>query len=143
MRRVTRSALLPYSAGAVFALVKDVVSYPEFLPWCTATQLNSSDASELVASLTMGFGAINSTFTTCNKFGEPDWMTMQLVDGPFSSLEGRWEFEALGDDACEVNLQVEFEFDSVAKDLLFGATFETICTELIDAFSQRAHDLYG
>jgi ribosome-associated toxin RatA of RatAB toxin-antitoxin module len=28
------------------------------------------------------------------------------------------------------------------KDMLFGATFETICNELIDAFVKRAHDLY-
>ena len=68
---------------------------------------------------------------------------MQLVEGPFSSLEGRWEFDSLGADGCEVRLRVDFEFSNALKDMLFGATFELICNELIDAFSQRAKALYG
>jgi ribosome-associated toxin RatA of RatAB toxin-antitoxin module len=70
-------------------------------------------------------------------------MTMCLQDGPFKRLEGCWTFAALGDAGCEVDLKVEFEFDSAMKDMLFGATFENICNELIDAFVRRAKDLYG
>jgi len=143
MRRVSRSALVPYSAEAMFSLVRDVEHYPDFLPWCSATELRSCSESELEASLTMGYGGLNSDFATHNEFQAPEWMTMRLVDGPFKSLEGRWEFDALGDEGCEVKLLVEFEFASMAKDLLFGATFETICNELIEAFTRRARELYG
>ena len=142
MRTVNRSALVPFSATAMFNLVNDVESYPEFLPWCTASKLKSRAENELVAALTIGYGALNSAFTTRNQFSAPEWMTMQLLDGPFSDLEGRWGFEQLSDDGCEVTLKVEFDFSNALKDLLFGATFETICNELIDAFIKRAHDLY-
>jgi ribosome-associated toxin RatA of RatAB toxin-antitoxin module len=143
MRTVNRSALVPFSAEAMFKLVNDVESYAEFLPWCTATQLQSKTESELVASLTIGYGALNSEFTTRNQFSAPEWMHMHLLDGPFSSLEGHWGFEQLSEDGCEITLKVEFDFSSPIKDMLFGATFETICNELIDAFIKRAHDLYG
>jgi ribosome-associated toxin RatA of RatAB toxin-antitoxin module len=143
MRTVNRSALVPFTAEAMFNLVKDVEAYPEFLPWCTQTRLQSKDESELVATLTVGFGAMNSEFTTHNHFNAPDWMTMRLLEGPFSALEGRWGFEQLSDDGCEVTLRMEFDFSSAVKDALLGAVFEKICNELIDAFIKRAHDLYG
>jgi ribosome-associated toxin RatA of RatAB toxin-antitoxin module len=143
MRTVNRSAIVPYSAEAMFALVIDVQAYPEFLPWCTASEVQSSAAAELVASLQVGYGAFNSNFTTRNRFEAPQWMTMQLVEGPFRSLEGRWSFEALGAAGCEITLQINFDFSSAVKDMLLGAAFEKICNDLIDAFIGRAHALYG
>jgi len=143
MRTVNRSALVPYSAEAMFNLINDVKSYPDFLPWCAATELKSQSDSEIVAALTVGYRSLKTQFTTRNSFSSPEWMTMQLLEGPFSSLEGRWSFEQLSDDGCEVTLKMEFDFSSSVKDMLFGAAFETICKELIDAFIKRAHDLYG
>jgi ribosome-associated toxin RatA of RatAB toxin-antitoxin module len=142
VRTVDRSAIVPFSAAAMFALVSEVGAYPEFLPWCSAANLQSASDSELVASLKIGYGAINSSFTTRNEFVRPQWMTMRLVEGPFSRLEGRWTFTPLGDTGCEIALQIEFDFASAVMDRLLGPVFETICNELISAFSQRAHALY-
>lgn len=127
----------------MYGLVDDVESYPEFLPWCTGAELVSRDSDELVAGLTIGYGALNSAFTTRNKLNPPEQMTMELLDGPFSSLEGLWSFAQLGEQGCEVKLHVEFAFSSAVQDALLGATFEHICNELIDAFIRRAQDLYG
>lgn len=143
MRSVSRFALVPFTAEAMFSLVNDIESYPDFLPWCTATELRSRDDCEVVATLTVGYRSLHTTFTTRNLFQAPEWMTMHLREGPFSSLEGRWEFEQLGNDGCEVTLRMEFDFSSSVKDMLFGAVFETICNEMIDAFIKRAHELYG
>lgn len=143
MRVVDRNAMVPYSAEQMFALVKDIEGYPEFLPWCTRSELQSRTDDELIASLTIGYGALNSTFSTRNQLQPPVLMSMELLDGPFHQLEGRWEFEPLDESACEINLRVEFEFSSRIQDLLFGGTFETICNELIGAFIKRAHAIYG
>lgn len=143
MRTVNRSAIVPFSADAMFALVKDVQAYPEFLPWCATTTLRSVTADELVASLKVGFGAFSSEFTTRNRFAEPEWMTMQLVEGPFSSLEGRWSFQQLGAAGCEIALEISFDFANTLADISLGVAFEKICNDLIDAFISRAHALYG
>jgi len=142
MRTVNRSAIVPFSADAMFALVKDVEAYPEFLPWCAATTLHSATVDELVASLQVGFGAFSTEFSTRNRFAEPEWMTMQLVEGPFSSLEGRWSFQQLGAAGCEITLQISFDFTNPIMDISLGVAFEKICTDLIDAFISRAHALY-
>ena len=140
---VVRNAMGPYSAEQMYALVDDVESYPEFLPWCESATLQSRTDDELVAGLKVGFGALNTTFTTRNGLRPPGEMTLQLEDGPFSSLAGQWRFEQLGSDGCEVTLHIEFAFSNSVKDMMFGNVFETICTELIDAFVKRAHSLYG
>jgi ribosome-associated toxin RatA of RatAB toxin-antitoxin module len=142
VRTVNRTALVPFDADAMFALVSDVEAYPEFLPWCPATTVKSCGDQELEATLALGFGALNSKFTTRNQFVRPEWMSMRLMNGPFRSLDGRWSFEQLGDDGCEVTLHIEFEFANALNDKLFGAAFETICKELMDAFIKRAYALY-
>jgi ribosome-associated toxin RatA of RatAB toxin-antitoxin module len=143
MRIVDRTAMVPFSAAQMYALVENVECYPEFLPWCDAATLLNKSAEELVASLNIGFGSLNSSFTTRNQLEPPTSMTMELQDGPFSRLEGRWSFTQLGDEGCEAALRIEFEFSSALKDMLFGSTFEGICNELIDAFVKRANDLYS
>jgi len=45
MRKVNRSALIPYSAEQMYALVEDFLAYPDFLPWCTGAVLHLKDGS--------------------------------------------------------------------------------------------------
>ena len=126
MRIVERHAMVPYSAAQMYALVDNIEAYAEFLPWCTAASLVSRTDSELVASLTIGYGAMNSVFTTRNELQPCSSMNMELLNGPFTSLDGRWEFETFGAgegesvEGCEVRLRVAFEFASIMQDMLFG-----------------------
>ena len=143
MRIVNRSAMVPYSAERMYALVDDVESYPEFLPWCAGATLISRTATEFIASVTIGYGPVNTSFSTCNTLQPPEAMTMRLRDGPFKQLEGHWSFTPLGDSGCEVKLRVEFEFAGAMQDMLLGRAFETICNEMIGAFTSRADELYG
>ena len=55
LRSVDRTAMVPYSAEQMYALVDDVEIYPEFLPWCTGSKLKSRETEELVASLEIGY----------------------------------------------------------------------------------------
>ncbi|MBT8421918.1 MAG: type II toxin-antitoxin system RatA family toxin [Gammaproteobacteria bacterium] len=142
-RSVDRSAMVPYSAAQMYALVQDVASYPEFLPWCTRAEVHLQTDSEMQASIGLGLGALNSVFTTRNQLDPPERMTLELMDGPFRTLNGHWAFTALGDEGCEVALRVDFEFESTVHNVLFGAAFEKVCHDLIDAFVGRARDLYG
>lgn len=142
IRRVNRSALVPFSAESMFALVADVPSYPEFLPWCTSAHVRSETDVEQEAAIGIGLGALHTEFATRNRLSPPTAMHLQLLDGPFSQLSGDWRFEEVGGDSCEVSLQLEFSFASRVQDGLFGTLFERVCNELIDAFVRRAHDLY-
>lgn len=151
MRQVHRSAILPYSCEAMFDLVADIESYDQFLPWCTESRILSSeeagaepdDPYEVVARLGLSRGPLKGAFTTRNRVTRPQSIRMQLVDGPFSELNGRWRIESLGDDGCKLMLDLQFDFSSAPKDMLLGAVFEHTCNELVDAFVQRAGQIYA
>ena len=96
MREVTRSALVPYSAEQMFALVEDIEQYPQFVPWISAAQKLDSTPDQVTGRLVMHKGGVSETFTTRNFLKRPTEMLMTLVDGPFKTFEGRWTFTPLG-----------------------------------------------
>lgn len=143
MRRVSRSALIPYSADQMYGLVEDVVAYPEFLPWCIGATLHFKDEKIIEASLEMRRSGIKKSFRTRNTLQPGVSMGIALVGGPFRHLAGDWRFEQLGADGSKVSLHMAFEFESRMTDALFGRYFEDTCNSLIDSFTARAHKIYG
>lgn len=143
MRRVHKNALVPYSAASMYALVNDVARYPEFLPWCRGSQVLESGTTEMRARLDLAKGSFRRSFTTHNYLDPDKGMTMTLEDGPFKHLEGRWKFTELGPEGSKVELDMEFQFDSMLLDMVAGPVFEDICNSLVDAFIRRAAALHG
>jgi len=143
VRQVERSALVPFPAEAMFDLVADVESYPAFVPGCTGSAVHSREEGCLVASLALAEGPLRTEFRTRNRFERPRWMELQLEDGPFSTLQGLWEFTPLGESGSKVALSIRFAFANRAMDLMLGPVFEAICNRLVDAFVRRARELHG
>ena len=143
MRKVSRSALVPYSAEQMYILVEDVESYPDFLPWCSAAVLHWRDGDLLEGSVEMKLAGLRRSFRTRNRMREFEAIDMELVEGPFSHLNGGWHFKALDNIGCKVSLAVEFEVKSRATNRLLSRSFEEICNSLVDAFVRRANDIYG
>src|SRR5690554_7082079 len=100
--QIQRSALLPYSAAALYDLVNDVASYPEFLPWCSASEILEHSEECMRAGLTMAKGRLSQRFVTKNTLVPNEKISMTLEEGPFTRLQGSWEFKALGENACKI-----------------------------------------
>ena len=66
MREVKRSALINKPPAEVFALINDIESYPQFLPWCTHARVQSRTESQIVATIGVRKGALQGEFTTRN-----------------------------------------------------------------------------
>jgi len=143
MRKVSRSALVPYSAAQMYALVKDVEAYPTFLPWCHDAEVHVRRPDFIEASLELHRRGISKRFRTRNALQQDVALGIELVGGPFRRLSGGWRFEQLGEAGSKVSLELEFEFDSRATDIVFGRFFENTCNSLVDSFTQRAAAMYG
>jgi ribosome-associated toxin RatA of RatAB toxin-antitoxin module len=143
MPRIERSALVLHSSQSMFDLVNDIARYPEFLPWCVNSNLVSDSDTELVAGLTISKGGIKQSFTTRNKKQSPQWMSMELVDGPFKKLNGMFTFKALSVDACKVTLELDFEVAGKILGLTLTPVFKQAANTMVDAFVDRANALYG
>ncbi|MFY9347777.1 MAG: type II toxin-antitoxin system RatA family toxin [Orrella sp.] len=143
MHSIERSVLVPYSAAQMFDLVAGVEKYPEFMPWCGGSQVLASDEQGMRASVTIAFAGLRQTFTTQNQHTYPSLITLELVDGPFSELHGRWAFIALTEEACKVVFTLQYEFSSRTLEKLVGPVFNRIANGFIDSFSKRAEACYG
>ena len=142
MARVQRSALLPYPAADVFAIVNDVLRYPEFLPWCSGAELLEETSEEIAAALSLSASGITETFTTRNRLTPFERIEMVLVSGPFRELSGGWTFVRLGEDeGCRVELDLNFQLTGMKS--LLGTVFNKAADQMVDAFCARANDLLG
>lgn len=142
MREVRRSALLPYSTGQMYGLVADVLRYPEFLPWCTGARILADEGEFVTVSLGLQRGLARGSFTTRNRLVPERSVEMRLVEGPFSLLEGRWEFAPIQEAGSRAELLVRFETRGILGGIALGPAFEQICNQMVDAFARRAHQVY-
>jgi ribosome-associated toxin RatA of RatAB toxin-antitoxin module len=141
MREVKRSALVNKPPAVVFALINDIESYPQFLPWCTHARVQSRSPEEIVATIGVRQGPLQGEFTTRNTL-EPDRsIRMQLVSGPFRTLAGEWRLMPTAADGCRVELTLRFAFKQRLSALLFEPLFATTVGSLLDAFVTRALSL--
>ena len=143
MKRIRRSALVPFSARQMFALVDDVPQYPEFLPWCSDSEVLNRESNRVLARLEVQKGAFRKSFTTTNRMEPYSGIYMVLEEGPFSSFEGNWTFEELREDACKVELDLQFEFSNPLMSMILSPLFEDIGNTMVDAFTKRAEVVYA
>ncbi len=143
MTKIRKSATLPYSTAQMYALVNDIESYPEFLPWCSEARVHEREGSRLKASLTLKASKLEYSFMTDNTMQENSLIQVRLVEGPFKHLTGSWRFEDRDDTHCHISLEMQFEFKNRLVKMALAKTFNRIINSLVDAFRQRAQQLYG
>ena len=143
MANVKHSSVVSYSAAQMYALVNDIEKYPEFIPWCIESEVIDPTDQELKARLCFTGHGFTKSFTTHNRLEKDKSIEVRLVEGPFKQLEGLWVFEDMGDGRSRISVNMSFEFSNRMVGMLIGPVFQTAADSLIDAFKQRADDVYG
>lgn len=146
MKTVNKSVLIWYSAAEMFALVTDVASYPQFLPWCDQAEVLEEHANGMTAKVGLSIAGLKQSFTTRNTHVQDSKVSLKLVDGPFSKLDGQWDFTTVGkagERACKIELSLGYDFDNAALAALVGPVFDKIAGSLVDAFVKRAGQVYS
>ena len=142
MPEIRRSALMPYPAQFMYDIVNDVDSYPEFLPWCGGVKIHQLDSSSMEASILMRGAGFNHWFKTRNSMVPGQSIEMELVEGPFSKLEGRWSFTTIDSEGCKIELRLLFEMKQGLASTLIAPAFSRIGNTMVDSFCDRARDQY-
>lgn len=143
MKRIRRSAIVEHPAAELYALVDDIESYPQFLPWCVAARVNDRTPATTRATLTVGVKGVRQSFTTQNDNRAAQAIDMRLVEGPFRSFSAAWRFSALSAGACKIDFSLEYEFSSRILARLLEPLFDRIADTMVDAFARRADQLHG
>jgi ribosome-associated toxin RatA of RatAB toxin-antitoxin module len=146
MKTVHKSVLIWFSPEEMYGLVTDVASYPQFLPWCDQAQVLEQEGDGMLAEIGISFSGIHQRFVTRNSHVPGRRVALKLVKGPFSNLDGEWNFVPVGDGsqrACRVELTLNYGFDNAALGMLVGPVFDKIASTLVDAFVKRAQQVFG
>ena len=143
IKTIDRSALVWFSAQRMYDLVNDIHAYPQFLPWCAEARILEQDPEWVVACLSVAKGGLRHQFTTRNSLAMPGEIRMELVDGPFRHLQGRWRFLELDTEACKVELNLSFELNGKLAGMALGPIFGQAANTMVDAFCNRARQVYG
>jgi ribosome-associated toxin RatA of RatAB toxin-antitoxin module len=143
MAIVEKSVLIGHSAAKMYALVADVNSYPQFLPWCSGTEVRQLDAQRAAATLHVNYHGLRLHFTTENQMDRGALIDMKLVNGPFKHLDGFWRFLPLAEDACKIEFRLSYELSGKLVEKLAGPVFNHIANTLVEVFVKRAVALYG
>jgi coenzyme Q-binding protein COQ10 len=131
----------------MYDVVADIERYPEFLPLCEALVIRSrtekGDATEIIATMTVGYKAIRESFTTRVTL-EPEGprIIVENLDGPFSHLENIWRFTPAAE-GSDVHFEISYTFRSTLLSMLVGAAFDNAVRRYTEAFEARARALYG
>lgn len=145
MKTVNKSVLIWYSPAEMYRLVIDVDAYSQFLPWCDRARVVAQEEDGMLAEIGIAFSGVHQTFSTRNTHITDRQVGMRLVNGPFSKLEGQWNFLPVGDGqqrACKVELVLTYGFDS-ALGRIISPVFDKIAGNMVDAFVKRAKQVYG
>jgi len=143
LKRVARSAIVEHAAAEVYAVVEDIESYPDFLPWCYAASVHERQPGRTIATLTVGMRAIRQSFTTENTNRPGESIDLRLVKGPFKKFAAAWRFTPLDEHAAKIEFSMEYDFSSRALGRALEPLFDKIADTMVSAFSRRADQLYG
>jgi ribosome-associated toxin RatA of RatAB toxin-antitoxin module len=135
---VRRSALVTQPAVHLFDLIEAAENYPHFLPWCAAARIVSRDDDMVSADIRVQWRGLNFELRTRNPKRRPEYMAIQLERGPFRRFAGEWRLKSLSPEACKVEFELDYEFDSTLMTQVAGPLFNRIADTLVDAFVQRA-----
>jgi len=138
-----------HPAADMFALVADVESYPQFVPLCREMKVRRRTAGAngtevIIAEMTVAYKMIHETFTSRVTLDPANsQILVGYLDGPFSHMENRWTFRAAGEDACDVEFYIAYEFRNRALGLIMGTMFDTAFRRFAEAFERRADLVYS
>ena len=137
---------LPYTPEQMYALVADVATYPEFLPWCAAARIRSRKAIEngevMEADLVISFKVFRERFGSKVTLQPDDHkIDVEYLDGPFKYLVNNWHFTP-AEGGCTARFFVDFEFKSKVLQTLIGVVFFEAMQRIMRAFEDRAAALY-
>lgn len=156
MSNYTEKRFLPYTPAQLFELVAAVDRYPEFLPWCLAGRVRSSEKLSgtphktlFVADLVIGFRMIRKRYTSRVTLQPPQRIDVTYVEGPFRCLNSHWIFEPVAasdkrpTSGTMLTFHIEFEFRSSLLQSLMGMLFDEAVRRMVAAFERRARQLYS
>ena len=138
---IRKSALIGRPRGVMFDLIEAAEHYPAFMPWCASATVLERDENLVVARIQVDYHGARFAFTTRNAKRRPEWMAIELEEGPFDRFEGEWRLAELAPQGCRIDFELNYAFGGALLGRLAAPVFDSIADTLVDAFARRAEQV--
>lgn len=141
MKTIKKSQIVPFSAKQMYQLVDDINQYHSFLPWCVKSEEHERNEESVTATLTISAQGMEKSFTTKNTLTPFSRIDLSLVDGPFSRLDGYWQFTDM-EEGCKIDFELNFDIANKMLAMFIGPLFEKVASSMLEAFCQQAEQSF-
>lgn len=131
---------LPYPAEAVFDLVADVESYPEFLPGWQSARIVERRGNVLVVEQTLVGWGFGWHFQTRAMLDRPVSIQIETDEHPFERLFEFWRFDSLDQSHTRLILHADYVLNDFPQSRLLQSILEEALRETTNAFKRRASE---
>ena len=141
MKRIYKEEDINIDIETIFNLINDIDSYPNYLPWCTKTEVNIESDRNLIGKIFISKSFIKWNFSTRNTIDKNKSIMLDLIDGPFENFKGKWLFTRLDENNTKVSLEIDYKFKSSIIELSIEPIFSSIMNSILKSFVQQAFKL--
>ena len=138
MKKIYKEEDINIDIETIFNLINDIDSYPDYLPWCTKTEVIEKPDHSIIGKIFISKSFINWNFSTKNIIKKNESISLELVDGPFESLNGKWSFSVIDGFNTRVSLEINYKFKSSLIELSIEPIFTSIMNSILKSFIQEA-----
>ena len=141
MKRIFKVEDINIDIKTIFNLINDIGSYPNYLPWCTKTEVNIESDKDFNWKNLYFKKFYKWNFSTRNTIDINKSIELDLVDGPFDNFKGKWLFTKLDENNTKVSLEIDYKFKSSIIELSIEPIFSSIMNSILKSFVQQAFKL--
>ena len=142
MKNICR--VFKYPAKHVHAIVLNVNSYSEFVPWCLSSRIvKHVDSSRFFAEMEIGFGDFKEKYLSKVEATDEIISAEAVNSDLFDYLQTRWRISPISENKAHVDFNINFRFRSQLYDKLTHAVFSNQSENIVDSFDKRCKCLWS
>lgn len=133
------SKLMPYEAKIIKDVIMDVEQYPNFLPWCSSSNILTRNDDFITVKLGIIFKGFSESYISRIRLEETEEQYTIFVDaisGPFEFLKNVWIIKK-GNKLTKVDFSIDFKLKSKILDIVIGMVFSSATEKMIMAFEKQ------
>tara|TARA_Y100000768_G_scaffold376198_1_gene347974 strand:- start:7275 stop:7712 length:438 start_codon:yes stop_codon:yes gene_type:complete len=138
MKKIYKEENINLEIPIIFNLINNVEKYPDYLPWCTKTEVEYISDNTINGKIFISKSFIKWNFSTKNIIQKDKSISLSLIDGPFEALNGKWTFSSLDKNNTKVSLEINYKFKNSLIELSIEPIFTTIMNSILQSFISQA-----
>lgn len=126
----------------MYSVVGDVEHYHKFVPYCKRSEVTAHENGKPSrATLIVGWDAIEDEFESRLSYTPTTVVAEAADNNMFKELKCEWTVKPVQDDKCMADLKLTFAFQNNMYNLVSKAAGPAVSRAMIQAFSNRAHEI--